>query len=112
MSLWLLIVLLLGVIKLPIAALLLWLPFRNDQSLRAGDATASSDDDGGSAVLPAGPLDPQPRPSRPRAPRRRPPGDGGSAPQPKRRQRGDHGLPTSPARVRGPARRPRLPLAH
>jgi hypothetical protein len=72
------ILLLLGVIKLPIAALMLWLPFRNDEALRSGDAPAS-DEDGGSAALPAGPLDPRPRAPGPHPPRRRPPGHGSSA---------------------------------
>jgi hypothetical protein len=112
MSLWMLIVLLLGLIKLPIAALMLWLPFRNDEALRASDEAASSDEDGGSAVLPAGPLDPHPGPPDPGLPRRRPPGHGGSPRQRMRRRRGAHGpTPASPARVRAPARQPRLPLA-
>jgi hypothetical protein len=111
MSLWMSILLLLGVIKLPIAALMLWLPFRNDEALRADDATASSDEDGGSPALPAGPLDPHPRSPHLDGPRRRPPGHGSSSPRPPRR-RGAHGpLPGSPMRVRAPARRTRLPLA-
>ncbi len=94
MPLWLLIVLL-GLIKLPIAALMLWLPFRNDPVLRASEPPDRSDDDGGSRALPAGPLDPRPRrplPSSPRCPRR---GPHGSPP------------PPSPRRVRAVTRTPR-----
>jgi hypothetical protein len=60
MPLWTLIVLL-AVIKLPIAALMLWMPFRNDDALHAPEPPDRSDDDGGSRALPAGPLDPRPR---------------------------------------------------
>ena len=60
MSLWLLIVLL-GVIKLPLAALMLWLPLRHDEAMSTQQLSDSSDDDGGSRALPAGPLDPRPR---------------------------------------------------
>jgi hypothetical protein len=91
MPLWLLIVLL-GVIKLPIAALMLWMPFRNDPALNVSEPPDRSDDDGGSRALPAGPLDPRPRrplPSGPRRPRR---GPHGSPP------------PPSPRRVRIAAR--------
>ena len=56
MSLWMAILLLLGVVKLPIAALMLWLPFHNDEALRGGEAAASSNEDGGSAAFPAGSL--------------------------------------------------------
>lgn len=85
MPLWLLIVLL-GVIKLPIAALMLWMPFRDDPALRVNEPPDRSDDDGGSRALPAGPLDPRPRrplPSRPRRPRR---GPHGSPPPPSPRR--------------------------
>jgi hypothetical protein len=71
MSLWMLIVLF-GLIKVPLAGLMLWLPFRNDEAMRAtGDAsTDTSEDDGGSRTLPGGPQDHHPhRPSpRPRTP--------------------------------------------
>ena len=56
MSLWLLI-LLLGVIKLPLAALMLWLPLRHDEAMRTQQLPDPSDDDGGSRALPASPLD-------------------------------------------------------
>jgi hypothetical protein len=94
MSLWLLIVLL-GLIKLPIAALMLWLPFRDDAALRVNEPPDRSDDDGGSRALPAGPLDPRPRRPRPSSPRRP--------------RRGPHGSPppSSPRRVRAVTRMPR-----
>jgi len=70
MSLWMWIVLLFVLIKLPIAALLMWLPFRNDEAMRVAQAPEPSDEDGGSPALPAGPLDPRPR--HPGSPRVRP----------------------------------------
>ena len=93
MSLWMVIVLL-GLLKLPIAALMLWIPFRNDQAMNMAatvDAEESnaSDDDGGSKTLSPSSLDPRPR-----------------APSPRPRRRGPHGsdpLPSSPPRVRTPA---------
>jgi hypothetical protein len=86
MPLWLLI-LLFGLIKLPIAALMLWIPFRNDAAMNASDPPDRSDDDGGSRALPAGPLDPRPLPS---------------GPFPRGPRRGPHGTPPppSPRRVR------------
>ncbi len=56
---WLLI-LGLGLIKLPIAALMLWLPFRSDAALHSfptpesESAPAEGEDDGGSKTLPGG----------------------------------------------------------
>jgi hypothetical protein len=94
MPLWMLIVLL-GLIKLPIAALMLWLPFRNDEATRASEPPdQSAEDDGGSRVLPAGPLNPRPRRPAPSGPTPRPP------------RRGPHGSPppSSPRRIRTPAR--------
>jgi hypothetical protein len=98
MSLWMLFVLL-AVIKLPLIGLMLWMPFRNDEALIASDPPDSSDsseDDGGSHTLPAGPVDPHPRMPLPRSPRRDP-----------------HGSPAipAPARVRTPvsARGVKLP---
>jgi len=87
MQLWMLIVLM-GLIKLPIAALMLWIPFRDDAALNATDPPGQSDDDGGTRALPAGPLDPHPRrplPSGrfPRSPRRGPHG-GQPPPSPRR----------------------------
>lgn len=77
---WMLIALL-ALIKLPIAALMLWIPFRNDAAMNAPEQPGPSDDDGGTRALPAGPLDPRPRrpspfgPRHPRAPRRDPHGN-------------------------------------
>lgn|SRR5487761_1687790 len=87
MPLWL-IFLLLGLIKLPIAALMLWIPLRSDEAMSAKDddgRSSAEDDGGGSKVLPAGPRNPHPRP----------PLSGG-------RRRGAHGTPPpgSPKRVR------------
>jgi hypothetical protein len=89
MPLWMLIALL-ALIKLPIAALMLWIPFRNDAAMNANEPPAQSDDDGGSRAMPAGPLDPHPRRPLPRDPRPRSP------------RRGPHGSlpPPSPRRVR------------
>jgi hypothetical protein len=91
MSLWMLFVLL-GLIKLPFVGLMLWIPFRNDESMNAPEGTDSadsSDEDGGSHTLPAGPCDPHPRMPLPRSPRRDP-----------------HGSPAlpAPARIRTPLR--------
>jgi hypothetical protein len=93
MSLWMVIVLL-GLLKLPIAALMLWIPFRNDQAMNAAgapdaDEPGASEDDGGSVALPASPLDPHPQ-----------------SPRPHPRRRGPHGSdapPPSPPRIRRPA---------
>jgi hypothetical protein len=92
MSLWMVIVLL-GLVKLPVAAMMLWIPFRNDQAMSApatADAAGDSEDDGGSMALGACPLDPHPR-----------------FPRPGPRRRGPHGsdtMPaTSPLRIRRPA---------
>jgi hypothetical protein len=93
MHLWIWI-LLIGtlVIKLPIVALMLWIPFRNDEAMRAPDTPGSSEEDGGSKALPGGPLDPHPRRPLPRWPRR-----------------GPHGSPQTPAprRTRSPLQGPR-----
>lgn len=97
MSLWMVIVLL-GLIKLPMAALMLWIPFRNDQAMNAAigadaDEAGDSEDDGGSMALGASPLDPHPR-----------------SPRPRPRRRGPHGSdrPSSPRRVRRPVVSARL----
>ncbi len=72
MPLWLWILLVAALIKLPIAALMLWIPFRYDESMRAPDVEDSSEEDGGSRALPGGPLDPHPRAPLPHKPRRGP----------------------------------------
>lgn len=79
--------------KIPIAALLLWWPFRSDESLMPedDDADGSSDGggDGGTKAPPTRPHEPHPR-----GPLRWP------------RRRGPHGdSPASPQRVRRPLRR-------
>lgn len=93
MQLWMLIVLM-GLIKLPIAALMLWIPFRDDAALNATEPPGQSDDDGGTRVLPAGPPDPHPRRPLPSGRFRRSP------------RRGPHGgqPPPSPRRIRTAAR--------
>jgi hypothetical protein len=75
MPLWVWMVLLAALIKLPIAALLLWIPFRYDDAMVAPEAQDSSEEDGGSKALPGGPMDPHPRAPLPRRPRRGPHGD-------------------------------------
>jgi hypothetical protein len=91
MSLWMVIVLL-GLVKLPVAALMLWLPFRNDQAMNIGevgpetDASGDSEDDGGSIALGASPVDPHPRSPLPR-PHRRGPHGSGTPPAPRRIRR-------------------------
>ena len=94
MPLWVWIMMLAALVKLPIAGLMLWIPFRNDEAMNTGDASDSSDEDGGSKALPGGPLNPHPR-----------------MPRPPRPRRGPHGSPAppSPPRVRTvvrPAARP------
>jgi hypothetical protein len=84
MPLWVWMVLLAALIKLPIAGLLLWIPFRYDESMSAPEeAQDSSEEDGGSKALPGGPTDPHPRAPLPRSPRRGPHG-GTSPPAPRR----------------------------
>ena len=103
MPLWMLIALL-ALIKLPIAALMLWIPFRNDVATNAPEPPGQSDDDGGTRTMPAGPLDPRPRRPLP------------SGPRPRSPRRGPHGspAPSSPRRVRAPASRParRVRVSH
>jgi hypothetical protein len=93
MPLWMLIVSLVVLLKLVIASLMLWIPFRNDAAMQMTDtapvAPTASDDDGGSRTLPDGPQHgPHPRTPSPHLPRR---GPHGSEP-----------APSSPARVRPP----------
>ena len=95
MQTWMWIVLLAGLIKLPIAALMLWIPFRYDEATQSQDVSDSSEEDGGSKVLPAGPLNPHPRSPLPRSPRRGP--HGSPSPSPPARVR-------KPLRVAGPVR--------
>ena len=95
MSLWILIVLF-GLIKLPLAVLMLWLPFRSDAAMSVFEedghpAHPESDDEGGTKTLSGG----SPEVPRPRLP------------LPHRPRRGPHGSPSplAPARVRTSARR-------
>jgi|SRR5271170_996799 len=74
MPLWLWILLFAGLLKIPLAGLMLWLPFRYDEAASAPDVSDSSEEDGGSKALPGGPLDPHPRAPRSRSPRRGPHG--------------------------------------
>jgi hypothetical protein len=68
MSVWVLIVLL-GIVKLPLAALMLWLPFRHDAALTsAAQAASGGDDDGGSRAPPPEPGPRAPHPSPPLRP--------------------------------------------
>lgn len=85
MPLWLWVLILAALIKLPLAGLMLWLPFRNDAATMSPEGSDSSEEDGGSRALPGGPLEPHPRSPLPRLPRR-----------------GPHGSPSpsSPRRVR------------
>ncbi len=85
MPLWLWVLMLAALIKLPIAALMLWIPFRNDAAMISPEASDSNEEDGGSRALPGGPLNPHPRGPLPRLPRRGPHGSPG---------------PTAPPRVR------------
>jgi hypothetical protein len=95
MSLWMVIVLL-GLLKMAIAGLMLWIPYRNEQramnvagAKNEAEESGASEDDGGSTALPASPLDPHPQ-----------------SPRPRPRRRGPHGTdpaPPSPPRVRTPA---------
>ena len=72
MGVWV-VILVLGLIKLPLVGLLLWMPFRADPPV---DDASDSQDDGGSKTLPGGPFDGRrhPRGPLPRAPRRGPHG--------------------------------------
>jgi hypothetical protein len=113
MSLWMVIVLL-GLVKLPVAALMLWIPFREDQAMKVGAAGAETDgtgdseeDDGGSIALGASPRDPHPRSPLPR-PRRRGPHGSGTPPSPRRMRRPPVSavrLSPTPARERAAAGR-------
>jgi hypothetical protein len=91
MPLWLLLTLM-GLIKLLIASLMLWLPFRSDAAMSAleDESRPGEDEDGGSKTLPGFPSEPHPR-----------------LPLPNRPRRGPHGSPSpgSPARVRTRSRR-------
>jgi hypothetical protein len=102
MSLWLILGLL-AVIKLVVAALMMWLPFRDDFAMHVDAPVQAADDEGGSPATPAGPLDPRPQgprgPFRPASPRP------GSRARPTRRgasrpRRGSPGCAPSPTPAR------------
>jgi hypothetical protein len=93
MPLWVWVLFFAALVKIPLAGLMLWIPFRYDESMNAPDVSDSSEEDGGSKALPGGPLNPHPR-----------------SPHPRRPRRGPHGSPSpcSPPRVRrAPRRSPR-----
>jgi hypothetical protein len=99
MPFWVWILFFAALIKIPLAGLMLWIPYRNDQAENAADVPDSSEEDGGSKALPGGPLDPHPRSPHPRTPR------------PRKPRRGPHGSPSAPPRVRTSMRtRPLRPL--
>lgn len=80
-------ILTLGLVKVPIAALMIWIPLRSDAAMEAGEPADSSDEDGGSKTLPGGPCDRHPRaPRRGPSPRRGPHG-GAAHPSPTRTRR-------------------------
>jgi hypothetical protein len=89
MSTWVLLFIV-AAVKIPMAALMLWWPFRSDKALPPEDE-ADSPPDGGDGGIKA----PRSRPQEPhpRGPLGRP------------RRRGPHGSPASPKRVRKPLRR-------
>jgi hypothetical protein len=89
MSTWVLLFIV-AAVKIPMAALMLWWPFRSDQAALPEDETDSPPDggDGGIKAPPTRPQEPHPR-----GPLGRP------------RRRGPHGSPASPTRVRRPLRR-------
>ncbi len=92
-----------GVVKLPIACVMLWLPLRKDSAAlppaEPGEEGATGEDEGGSKTLP----DPPGRPG-PRRPHPRTPLGGPHAPR-----RGPHGTPASPPRTRHATLAPHRP---
>ena len=94
MSLWLLLALM-GLFKLVVASLMLWIPFRRDSAMAAvaDKDDPGGEDEGGTKTLPGSPREPHPR-----------------LPVPPRPRRGPHGSPAlpSPARVRGRSSRSRV----
>ncbi len=83
-----------GLIKLPIALLMLWVPFRRDESAVShaspSEDESSGEDEGGSKTLPGNPRRPSPNRPHPRTPLRGPRGP----------RRGPHGTPAHPAPAR------------
>jgi hypothetical protein len=98
MPLWVWILFLAALVKIPLAGLMLWIPFRNDEAMNAPDLPDSSEEDGGSKALPAGPMDPHPRSPRPPRPRRDPHGSP-SPSSPPRVRKGTPRTRTSPLHI-------------
>jgi hypothetical protein len=96
MPLWAWIIFFAALVKIPVAGLMLWIPYRYDESAEIPDVSDSSEEDGGSKALPGGPLDPHPRAPRPHKPRRGPHGSP-SPPSPPRVRTG--AAPARPLRV-------------
>jgi len=96
MPLWVWILFAVALVKIPIAGMLLWIPFRHDEAMQSSDVPDSSEEDGGSKALPGGPLNPHPRAPRPRRPRR---GPHGSPTPPSPRHARTHARRTRPLRV-------------
>jgi len=93
MSLWVWVLLLFTLIKLPLAGLFLWIPYRYDESMAEPEASDSSEEDGGTKALPGGPRNPHPRSPRPPKPRRGPHGSPRAAPPARIRTRAHSKLP-------------------
>lgn len=85
MAVWIVIILL-AVIKIPLLAFMLWLPFRDDAAAANQTPDDSSDDDGGTKTRPGGPHDRHPRSPHTNGPYwpRRPGHGGGPLPSPDR----------------------------
>lgn len=98
MPLWLWILLLAALVKIPLAGFMLWIPFRYDEAATGEDIPDSSEEDGGSKALPAGPTNPHPRSPRPPRPRRDPHGSPSPSP-PSRVRKGTRRTRTSPLHV-------------
>ena len=83
-----------GLIKLPIGLLMLWLPYRYDESAVSfpapGEEGSAGEDEGGSKTLPGAPRRPSPHRPGPRTPL-----GGRHGPR-----RGPHGAPAPPAPAR------------
>jgi hypothetical protein len=98
MPFWVWIIFFAALVKIPLAGLMLWIPFRNDEAEVPTDIPDSSEEDGGSKALPGGPLDPHPRSPRPPRPRRDPHGSPSPA-SPPRVRTNVRPLRTGPLRV-------------
>ncbi len=99
MPLWVWILFFAALVKIPLAGLMLWIPFRNDEAMSSRDIPDSSEEDGGSKALPGGPLDPHPHSPRPPRPRRDPHGSPSPSAPPRVRTSGTRPTRTGPLRV-------------